>query len=415
MPGWLRAARVAAAAAPDDDRPPAAAALDVIVAVVGVKGVAVAAGVAVLLLLAGSAVAVAVAMTAVVGEGPDASLGAIGEIPPVAAEAYMRAAAIGEEALGCGVDPAAVAAVGWKESRHGSGRLDELGAASPPIIGVALDGADGVALIRDTDGGSYDQDDAYDRAVGPMQFIPATWEAWRQDGTGDGIHDPQNIFDASLTAVWYLCGGGPADLGDQAALASALFRYNRSEAYVAGVLAKAQEYTLLRFADIAGAGDLLAHPGFAASPAAAADLRSGLVDGRLVAILYALADRYPIYVSVIKTGHYECVGGGPLAPTGGCSQSHHWHWRAADVDVVDGGAVGASNSAARRLVEAMSLLPIAVGHNLVDDPTRPAQVGSPWAEFDPLDGFFSDSGHDDHLHIAVCGPRMIKGSVVDDC
>ena len=415
MLGWLRAVRVAAAVAPDDDRSAAAVALDILAAVGGVKAVAVAAAVVLALIAIATVVAVLVAVAAGAGEAPDGALGAIGEIPPVAAEAYMRAAAIGEEALGCRVDPAVVAAVGWKESRHGSGRLDASGAAVPPIIGAALDGGDGVALIRDTDGGAYDQDDVYDRAVGPMQFIPSTWEAWRQDGNGDEIPDPQNIFDASLTAVWYLCGGGPADLGDPVDLAAAVFRYNRSEAYVAGVLAKTQEYTLLRFADIAGAGDLLAHHGFAASPAATADLRSGLVDNRLVAILYALADQYPIHVSVVRTGHYECVGGGSLALNGGCSQSHHWHWRAADVTVVAGGAVNDSNDAAYRLVEAMSLLPIAAGHSLIADPARPVQVGSPWAEFDPLDGFFNDSGHEDHLHIAVCGPRMIKGGLVDDC
>jgi hypothetical protein len=40
---------------------------------------------------------------------------------------------------------------------------------------VALDGSAGRQEILDTDGGLYDNDLVYDRAVGPMQSIPQTW------------------------------------------------------------------------------------------------------------------------------------------------------------------------------------------------------------------------------------------------
>ena len=96
-------------------------------------------------------------VVAAFGEVPNGTLGAIEEIPPIAAEAYMDAVATGEEELGCLIHPAVVAAIGWVESRHGSDRLDAYGDANPPTIGVALDG-DGIALIWDTDGGVYDQD-----------------------------------------------------------------------------------------------------------------------------------------------------------------------------------------------------------------------------------------------------------------
>ena len=38
----------------------------------------------------------------------------------------------------------------------------------------------------DTDGGELDKDTVYDRAVGPMQFIPSTWAVVKVDADGDG-------------------------------------------------------------------------------------------------------------------------------------------------------------------------------------------------------------------------------------
>ncbi len=62
-----------------------------------------------------------------------------------------------------------------------------------------------LALILDSDGGELDGDTVYDRAVGPMQFIPTTWALFDSDGNGDGEADPQNIYDASLASARYLC------------------------------------------------------------------------------------------------------------------------------------------------------------------------------------------------------------------
>ena len=53
-----------------------------------------------------------------------------------------------------------------------------------------------------------------------MQFIPDIWALWGQDANGDGIRNPQNIFDATKSTVWYLCLGGPADLTNPDALAA---------------------------------------------------------------------------------------------------------------------------------------------------------------------------------------------------
>ncbi|NMI01073.1 hypothetical protein HF526_27765, partial [Pseudonocardia sp. K10HN5] len=164
-------------------------------------------------------------------------------IPGAALAAYRSA----EQRLAgstppCRVSWTLLAGVGRVESGHASGgRVDASGNTRGPILGPRLDGAPGVAAIADTDGGALDGDTVWDRAVGPMQFIPSTWRAYAVDGNGDGVASPHNIFDASLTAGRYLCAGG-ADLSTPAGQRAALLRYNRSDAYASLVLRWAQAY-----------------------------------------------------------------------------------------------------------------------------------------------------------------------------
>ncbi|WP_258222892.1 lytic murein transglycosylase, partial [Microbacterium sp. HMWF026] len=96
------------------------------------------------------------------------------------------------------------------ESAHGThsgGSLGADGYPDPPIRGIALDGS-ASAAIADTDGGVLDGDAVWDRAVGPLQFIPATWQRWGADANGDGAADPNQIDDAALGAARYLCAAG---------------------------------------------------------------------------------------------------------------------------------------------------------------------------------------------------------------
>ena len=93
----------------------------------------------------------------------------------------------------------------------------------------------------DSDGGRHDGDLEFDRAVGPMQFIPTTWSRWGRDGNGDGVADPQNIFDAALAAAHYLCSG-PGGLDTDSALTDAYLRYNQSRSYALKVLGHARWY-----------------------------------------------------------------------------------------------------------------------------------------------------------------------------
>ena len=137
-----------------------------------------------------------------------------------------------------------VAAIGRVESDHGrtdGNVLTDRGIAKPGIFGPALDGTHGTSMIRDTDAGQYDQDSRYDRAVGPMQFIPSTWAIVGVDADNDGQRNPQDIYDASLGSAVYLCSG-PDDLGTDAGQRSAVFRYNHSQRYVDLVLAITHAY-----------------------------------------------------------------------------------------------------------------------------------------------------------------------------
>src|SRR5699024_5291146 len=76
------------------------------------------------------------------------------------------------------------------------------------IIGVQLDGSPGFAEIPDTDGGELDGDPEFDRAVGPMQFIPESWRKYGRDANGDGRADPNQIDDAAVASARLLCETG---------------------------------------------------------------------------------------------------------------------------------------------------------------------------------------------------------------
>ena len=170
---------------------------------------------------------------------PDGPLG----IPGIALDAYQFAQrTLAELRPGCHLTWPVLAGIGRIESNHASGgRVDRFGNTLGPILGPALDGSPGMATIPDTDHGVLDTDPVWDRAVGPMQFIPSSWRRYGVDGNGDGVADPNNIYDATVSAALYLCAGG-ANLADPAQLQAAVFRYNHSAAYVSLVLRWAQAY-----------------------------------------------------------------------------------------------------------------------------------------------------------------------------
>jgi len=166
-------------------------------------------------------------------------------IPGINYAAYRNAERVlAEENPGCGMHWTLLAGIGRVESGHANGgRADDKGNLLEPVIGLPLDGSlPGQAVITDTDGGVLDGDTVYDRAVGPMQFIPTTWTQYAGDGNGDGVSDPQNLYDSTLTTAKYLCDGG-LDMRNLADTTKAIHRYNNSMAYVANVLAWSTAYS----------------------------------------------------------------------------------------------------------------------------------------------------------------------------
>jgi Transglycosylase SLT domain len=166
-------------------------------------------------------------------------------IPSVAVDAYMEAAdTLAVDDPTCGIRWTLLAAIGRVESNHGrfgGAQLRDDGYGTKPIRGIPLDGRPNVALIRDTEGGELDGDTTYDRAVGPLQFIPSTWKSVGVDANDDGERDPNNIFDAALGAAVYLCRGD-GDLRDVDERAQAVRRYNNADEYVRVVLNLAEMY-----------------------------------------------------------------------------------------------------------------------------------------------------------------------------
>ncbi|WKN48720.1 lytic transglycosylase domain-containing protein [Nocardioides sp. Arc9.136] len=164
-------------------------------------------------------------------------------IPAPAVAAYGRATLMAPD--GCSVGWTTLAGIGWVESQHGTidGRaLGEDGHSSSPVLGPALDGRGKVAAIPATPSSSrWHGDPDWDHAVGPLQFIPSTWRRWSADGDGDGTEDPNDLDDAALAAVRYLCADGH-DLTTGEGWSAAIFSYNHAQEYVAAVHAAATAY-----------------------------------------------------------------------------------------------------------------------------------------------------------------------------
>jgi membrane-bound lytic murein transglycosylase B len=164
-------------------------------------------------------------------------------IPVRAVLAYGSATlTLGTQQPGCHIAWNTLAGIGAVESAHGThsgARLLASGTSAPAIRGPALNG-NGVGTIRDSDDGAWDGDRSWDRAVGPMQFIPGTWRRWGTDGSGDGVADPNQIDDAALSAARYLCASGSMASGD--GWRAAILSYNHSDAYVNSVAAVANRY-----------------------------------------------------------------------------------------------------------------------------------------------------------------------------
>ena len=218
-------------------------------------------------------------------------------VPATVLAAYRNAAdRIAVDDPSCGLRWQVLAGIGKVESSHArGGRLNAAGDAVPRILGPVLNGVGSVAAISDHDDGRWDLDTVWDRAVGPMQFIPGTWAAFGVDGSGDGTADPNNVFDATLSAGRYLCAG-PSEVRTSAGLSTALRRYNNSAAYVATVMSWIQAYDsgVAVPADDAGSGTSPGGNTSAATQPTVAGTPSGTPSTTPTGTCYAdpVADRY---------------------------------------------------------------------------------------------------------------------------
>ncbi|MFF3313376.1 C40 family peptidase [Streptomyces sp. NPDC002952] len=169
------------------------------------------------------------------------------DIPDRMLAAYRNATRmIGREVPDCrGLTWAVLAGVAKVESNHAAGRrISPSGDIRPRIYGVVLNGSGAggnTTAFTDTDGGKWDGLPEAERAVGPFQFLPSTWETAGRDGNHDRRADPHNADDAALGAGVYLCGKG-RNLSSRAQLRSAILQYNHSTTYLTDVLGWIDQY-----------------------------------------------------------------------------------------------------------------------------------------------------------------------------
>jgi hypothetical protein len=231
----------------------------------------------------------------------------------------------------------------------------------------------------------------YTGAGGPMQFLVATWATYGVDADGDRRADRWNPADAIFAAARYLrASGAPGDIQQ------AIYAYNHSPIYVDNVVALMQQYRREAVAapPVGGAAVDVGDPAALASavlsnarlglrPEAALDVREGRLDPRLLAALLALSQRFQL------DGVGPCISGHSTYVAGTNRLSNHTAGRACDIGTVSGQLVRASSPAARQLVIAAASLPAAI---------RPTEIGSPFVLVG-CGACFSDADHQDHVHL----------------
>jgi hypothetical protein len=214
-------------------------------------------------------------------------------------------------------------------------------------------------------------------AMGPMQFMPATWTAYRTSSR----KPPYDVYDAN-DAIFAAAAKLSAD-GIKRDPRRAYYSYNHSWQYVDEVVSWALRYgwfsTDSRSLELA----VLTHPNIELRPEARVDLEAGLVDVRVVAALLALAAQHRLSaVGPFVTGHAVYVKGTTRV-------SNHAVGRAVDIPIIDGMAVSLTNEAARDAALLLLELP---------GELRPDEFGAPWDLPSASVDTFADESHSGHLH-----------------
>jgi hypothetical protein len=289
--------------------------------------------------------------------GFDPSARALSEIPPRYLRLYLDA---GERYA---IDPWVLAGIGSVESQHGK--------SNAPGVHAGVN--------------------AFGCCAGPMQFsivgIPSTWDTFGVDGDNDGRTSVYDPADAIPAAARYLrASGAPGDYR------AALFAYNHAQWYVDQVLAKANEYRGLargreleppRVSD-ARLGEVLHNPRITLSPIQRSDLRSGLIDRRVITTMAIIARRHSIVITALRSDHSRTTVDGAV--------SNHAEGRAMDIGEVDGEVCrGIRTGACAELVRALAR---------IEGPLRSTELIYCWDPDGPGDPRgFARSDHCDHMHV----------------
>ena len=176
------------------------------------------------------------------------SADALAEIPSRVLVAYDNAASA--HCADTPVNWPVIAAIGYIESRHGTvgGRhvRDDFTIGPTPILGPVLDGTIPGTRARPIGpwAGEYGlpPDATHQQALGPMQFLPGTWQTTVDTHELQG-KDPHNLEHAAQAVAAKLCEAvrrhGETHDDPRDAVRAALLGYNNSIMYGATVIAKA--------------------------------------------------------------------------------------------------------------------------------------------------------------------------------
>lgn len=218
-------------------------------------------------------------------------------------------------------------------------------------------------------------------ALGPMQFMPATWATWGVDGNHDGRKDIMDPADAIPAAARYLkASGAPGDLNDVRSVRKALWAYNQSSTYGDNVVWWAHTY---------GAGGYTVGPASSANCAAQAD---GLPTGG------PFGQQVVAYAEHWLGTPYQWGGGDVNGPTYG-SAAHGTQYRGFDC-----------SGLVMYAIYQASGHKIALPHNSDTQSRMGHAVPRDYNAMQPGDtiGFDTDgSGGYDHIGIYIGGRKMV--------
>jgi soluble lytic murein transglycosylase-like protein len=269
-------------------------------------------------------------------------------------------------------------------------------------------------------------------AIGWMQFLPSTWQTYGLDVNGDGVANPADPVDAIFSAARYL-----HEAGAQKDLGKAIFAYNHSDQYVAGVVQRAIELgsipedllaalteqgrhegsaikrvvgakgLLERHVKINSVGramlvgnkrlarHILADRNITIYSCGRADIKAGIIDRRILIVLqYLAAHRLKPTVSALRCGHGYYTSSGNV--------SEHSSGDAVDISAINGipilGHQGRGTITAKTIRELLKL----------GGAMRPHQIIS-LMTFKGADNTLALADHANHIHVGFRPARKISG------